>query len=339
MSDDLNEFVLNAQQRRKRGLIMKRFQVKLKVARERMKKRIADPDRLKAKARKMAIKMVRIKVAGKDKAANYENLSPSEKMMIDTKVQARQKLIDRLVLKLIPIVTRAEHAKFKPHLQPQHEEILDENLYNMISESYESLTELAKKPEVLNKFRDSAQNTNKIDTRNTDWMSGLVAGMKKNGFNLLGSGKYGVVFGKPDYQYVIKIFMKDSAYLRWVKFALDNPNNPFVPKIRGKVVKITPVFYGIRLEKLKPAIVWGTSEFFKEYSKWDNNNSYKSSNPDIQAVLDHFAENKKLIDLHSENVMNRDGQIVIIDPYYNFFNKHKSMDYTIDPDDIDPSVF
>jgi len=165
--------------------------------------------------------------------------------------------------------------------------------------------------------------------------------MSKFGFKLLGTGKYAHVYGKKGYKYVIKVFMKDSAYMRWVKFSLDNKKNPYTPVIRGKVVKITPMFYAIRLENLTPYRPGSSTKYFNgEYSKFRANSSYRPENdPDLSAVFDHFAKNKRLLDLHGENMMMRGNQVVVVDPYYNWFNKHNPMDYTIDPDDIDKSIF
>jgi len=162
--------------------------------------------------------------------------------------------------------------------------------------------------------------------------------MAAYGFEKLGAGKYASVFGNKRYPYVIKVFMKDSAYLRWISFCLKNRNNKYVPKIRGKVVKLTPLVYAIRLEKLEPTILSG--EFAQHYNQWMGDSNFVSDDKDIQDILDHFDKNRKLLDLHSENVMQRkNGQLVVIDPYYNWFNKHKKMDYTIDPHEVDTSVF
>ena len=193
------------------------------------------------------------------------------------------------------------------------------------------------KPKELDKLRKDLSSIKSVDTRDTSWMNTVGSLLKSKGFSKLGSGKYGSVFGNPKYPYVLKVFMKDSAYLRWIKFAMDNKDNPYVPEIRGKVVKITPMIYAIRLEKLTPGTFSGP--FAQAYSKWQKDSSYKSDDKNIQDVLDYFAKNKKLLDLHGENIMMRGNQLVVIDPFYNWFNKHNAMDYTIGPDDFDKSVF
>jgi hypothetical protein len=132
--------------------------------------------------------------------------------------------------------------------------------------------------------------------------------------------------------------MKDAAYQRWLDFALKNKNNPYVPKIRGKVVKITDVIYAIRMEKLTP-YTSNSDPFMSEYSEWKKNKNYKSNDSNIQSVLDHFAKNKSLLDLHGENMMMRNKQLVIIDPYYNWFGKKEPGKYMIDPNEINKDLF
>lgn len=199
------------------------------------------------------------------------------------------------------------------------------------------LYELSKPKELTDLQKSLKSKVTSVDTRDSSWMYSITEVMKKFGFSRLGSGKYASVYGNPKYQYVVKVFMKDSAYLRWINFCLKNRNNRFVPKIKGKVVRLTPYVYAIRLEKLEPTSFSG--EFATEYQKWMKDSNYKSNDKEIQVVLDYFGKNKKLLDLHGENVMSRNGQLVIIDPFYNWFNKHKHMDYTIDPDEVDKSLF
>ncbi len=206
------------------------------------------------------------------------------------------------------------------------------------------LIELSK-PVEIDKFKKSVSDIKTVDTR-ASWNNDLHKLMEKHGFKLLGSGKYASVFGNPKYQYVLKVFMKDSAYLKWVSFVQANKENPYVPKIRGKVLKITPIIYAIRLEKLSPYSEMPSlspkttgPQFMRDYRKWQDDKNFKSSDKNIQDILDHFTINKALLDLHSENMMMRGDQLVIVDPYYNFFNKSKKMDYTIDTDDIDPGLF
>lgn len=108
----LNEGVLNIAQRRKRGLIMRRFKTKIMAARNRAKRKMASTGALEIRARKAAIKSIRRKVAG-SKGIDYANLSPGEKMMIDKRVAQRQKSIARIAQKLMPTVRKAERERFR----------------------------------------------------------------------------------------------------------------------------------------------------------------------------------------------------------------------------------
>jgi hypothetical protein len=107
----LNEAVLNLAQRRRRGLIMRRFKTKIAAARNRAKRKMAGTGALEIRARKAAINSIRKKVAG-TKGADYANLSPSEKMMIDKRVAQRHAIIGRIAQKLMPKVRKAERERF-----------------------------------------------------------------------------------------------------------------------------------------------------------------------------------------------------------------------------------
>lgn len=198
------------------------------------------------------------------------------------------------------------------------------------------LQELSK-PKEIGDFKKAVSKFNTVDVRDQSWSMTLPAAMKKYGFSLLGSGKYASVYGNPKYDYVLKVFMKDSAYLKWIEFVQKNKGNPYVPKVKGKVVKITPTFYAIRLEKLSKYTSGG--QFMKDFSAWQKDNSFKSSDQNIQDILDYFGKHKKLLDLHGENMMMRGNQLVIVDPLYNWFNKAKPGQFTIDPNDINPDLF
>ena len=107
----LNEAVLNLAQRRRRGLIMRRYKTKIAAARNRAKRKMASTGALEIRARKAAINSIRKKVAG-TKGADYANLSPSEKMMIDKRVAQRHAIIGRIAQKLMPKVRKAERERF-----------------------------------------------------------------------------------------------------------------------------------------------------------------------------------------------------------------------------------
>lgn len=103
----LNEAVLTYAQRRKRGLIMRKYKNRIKLARERQLRKAATMDKLKQRARKRAINIIRAKIAGK-KGTNYAELSPGEKMLIDKRVAKRKAAIDRIAKRLVPVVRKAD---------------------------------------------------------------------------------------------------------------------------------------------------------------------------------------------------------------------------------------
>jgi len=103
----LEEAVLSLQQRRKRAMIMRKYKSKIKMARKRALRRAATLDKIKLRARKKAINIIRRKVAGK-KGLDYAKLSPGEKMIIDKKVAKRKAAIDRIAKRMIPQVRRAD---------------------------------------------------------------------------------------------------------------------------------------------------------------------------------------------------------------------------------------
>ena len=109
MMEQLEE-ALTMQQRRQRSITMRKYKSKIAQGRRRMAKKAATMDKLKLRARKAAIKIIRKKVAGK-KGENYNNLSPSEKMLIDKRVSTKKGAIDRIAKKLLPKVRKADLAK------------------------------------------------------------------------------------------------------------------------------------------------------------------------------------------------------------------------------------
>ena len=107
---DLDEALDNAQ-RRQRALTMRKYAGKIAAARNRMKNKKASIGKLKDRARKAAISLIRKKVAGKTKAANYADLSPAEKMQIDKKVEKKRGAIEKIAKKMLPKVKQAELAR------------------------------------------------------------------------------------------------------------------------------------------------------------------------------------------------------------------------------------
>ena len=108
-SIELDE-AMSMQQRRERSLTMRKYKGKIAAARKRLKNKKADMGKLKQRARKAAIKIIRKKVAGK-KGVNYSNLNPGEKMQIDKKVDKKRAAIDKIAKRLLPQVRKQELAR------------------------------------------------------------------------------------------------------------------------------------------------------------------------------------------------------------------------------------
>lgn len=182
------------------------------------------------------------------------------------------------------------------------------------------LTEQLRKPSGIDTFRKATANVSAVDNRETEWRGTLEQLMALYGFKLIGQGKYGAVYSNPKYPYVLKFFMKDTAYLLWLDFAKRHQHNPLVPKIKGKVVKIGPYFMAARLEKL--------TEPTLRMKYWDND----PKDPNVAEVSDFLEKHKNLADMHMGNIMARGDQAVIIDPFYNWFKPGQG--FTMDPEDI-----
>ena len=98
---------MDMNQRRQRALTMRKYAGKIAAARNRMKNKKASMSKLRQRARKAAVKIIRKKVAGK-KGVNYANLNPAEKMQIDKKVEKKRGAIEKIAKRMLPQVKKAE---------------------------------------------------------------------------------------------------------------------------------------------------------------------------------------------------------------------------------------
>jgi len=122
-AEDLLGEALDYQQRRKRGLVMRKYARKIALARKKASKKLATSDQIKGRARKAAIKILRKKVAG-EKGAKYDKLSAGEKMIIDKKVIARQAAVDKIAKRLLPTIKKQDRMKFsKKNVNESFEEL------------------------------------------------------------------------------------------------------------------------------------------------------------------------------------------------------------------------
>jgi nicotinic acid mononucleotide adenylyltransferase/shikimate kinase len=132
---ELDEYVLSYAQRRRRALVMRKYERKMEAARERLKNRIASNQKLAVRARKKAIELIRKRVAG-ERGANYADLSPSEKIMIDQKVEKRKGAIAKIAARLLPKVRKAELQRVASlHQQKEDLDQVFESYYAGLSKS------------------------------------------------------------------------------------------------------------------------------------------------------------------------------------------------------------
>lgn len=109
--DDIDE-ALNMQQRRQRALIMRRLKSRIKLGRERAKRRIASPEKLERRARRQA-RMLVFKRLTKDipkSDLTYQRRQEIEKRLDKPAVKKR---IERLAKKMLPKVRKAEMERRK----------------------------------------------------------------------------------------------------------------------------------------------------------------------------------------------------------------------------------
>lgn len=108
----INERVLTLMQRRKAALKMRRLRFRIARARKLKKKRMASTDMLVRRARRAARTFIRKRIAGKQ-GANYAQLSPSQKIVIDKRVEKKAMFINKLARRLLPKVKQAELRRLK----------------------------------------------------------------------------------------------------------------------------------------------------------------------------------------------------------------------------------
>ena len=178
-----------------------------------------------------------------------------------------------------------------------------------------------------------------------DWWHGdgtivLKELLKPYGFTPAGEGMYGSVFVHNSYPYALKAFVADdTGFLRWYKFCKANQDNPFVPKIRGSLIKLSPQHYGIRIEKLIKYIgnsnklntlqttvaddlSFGKGQLIRRLNDYRDGINSKSprrnpaENKFVRDIYEFFITSGGRLDVHFSNVMIRpsNNHLVITDP-------------------------
>lgn len=107
---------LSIQQRRRRGLQMRRLKTRLKIARKKAKRKMASKEKLQIRARRKARAFMRDRLAKKP----YSDMSPPEKIALDKRLsRISPAVIDRIARKKLPSVRTAERERLRRALNPQ----------------------------------------------------------------------------------------------------------------------------------------------------------------------------------------------------------------------------
>lgn len=144
----------------------------------------------------------------------------------------------------------------------------------------------------------------------------------------LGSGLYASVYARPEDNFVLKIFTPDMGYKKYLDYMQNNRMNPYVPKLRGKPVKLPNNFTMVRLEKLTPISQDLFSEIGYLASNPDNTSppfrrdrkKFEDKYPQFLNFIDELKLMSKRgsgisLDLHPGNIMMRNNLPVITDPF------------------------
>ena len=157
-----------------------------------------------------------------------------------------------------------------------------------------------------------------------------VQQLKQNGYQItrLGGGAFAEVFSRPGDSYVIKIFSDDPGYEQYLKYINQFKDNPHVPKIRGKMIKLPNNYRVVRLEKLRKldrhndketeiyklikSIVTDDGRYPLAYKK--EVETISQQYPEIMPLLKILQTHGESIDLGIDNLMFRNSTPVLTDP-------------------------
>lgn len=152
----------------------------------------------------------------------------------------------------------------------------------------------------------------------------------------IGRGAYGSVYHKPGFNYVLKLFSGDDlAYRTFLSMVMSNPNIHF-PQFRGKLIRVVPRYYAIRMEKLDRTteidVSFDELMYMDAYISLkrgydpsdDNDDGWWFQNATIWAsleenqslcyALDLIAQLNFPLDLKLANIMKRGDTLVFTDP-------------------------
>lgn len=131
---------LSYSQRIKKAQTMKRFATRIEIARERAQQRRATPDKIRQRAHKKALNIIRAKVL---RDRQYADLSPIEKNTVDTRLMfIPQAAIDRIAQKMIPIVRKAENERMSHRGSSKKATRTNEQFESFVDEINEDLNDV-----------------------------------------------------------------------------------------------------------------------------------------------------------------------------------------------------
>ena len=130
----INERVMTLMQRRKAGLKMRRLKFRIARARKIKRKRMATLDMLTRRARRQARNFIRKRIAGKQ-GERYIDISPSQKIAIDKRMQKKMPFINKMAKRLLPKVRQAELVRLRA-ARAKKEGYINSSFESLITELY-----------------------------------------------------------------------------------------------------------------------------------------------------------------------------------------------------------
>jgi len=154
--------------------------------------------------------------------------------------------------------------------------------------------------------------------------------LQNAGYTRLGKGMTGMVFAKPDENFVLKLFdSNDDSYIEFLSFCSTQPNNPNLPKFKSKLIKVTDHYYAIRMERLEKINSSSDKDFVKLIDRaftfelmrkfqsiWMTQLDDQDHNlaKTIKALANYIVHSGFNNDIDEYNVMKRGDTFVITDP-------------------------
>ena len=183
-----------------------------------------------------------------------------------------------------------------------------------------------KKPKEITQVRDFIKSKEQANWKigSWEWTPYVKELLAAHDFEPVGSGSRASVYMHPTYNFALKVFEPDSGYVKWFEFSKRNQDNPFCPKLRGKIVTIVKgEVFAARIEKLQdiPTIYEELNEqsqlLLEYWNDWpDDFHNIQTGNKYLDPIFKLFGTYYRYLDFGSNNIMRRGNQAVIIDPFF-----------------------